>query len=433
MRDRAHRIGAQPARPRQSGAAPDAAVAAVLGLQRRAGNAAVTGLIRASRRAIQRQPTTHTFELGEDVSVDFAKQAKSLAKDGTVTAAELPALHTLALKDDETVGDAERMFMAGLLDPANAALIAAADIKKGTKLTFTFAAATTAANLRTAADVGRQKVAAAALTKEEATKKILELVGSANEQKAKAVLDFRTPKTQGGPFHVLSAMLAAASDSTPADMLAAAAVYGIAASAKHPLRADIQAGNIKVDAVSKVPARPGHPGSAAVYVSHGSGKREKGDTLYLQPSTDITNLYHRSLVIHELEHAAHDKAAKSGDLDAEETGAYEAQMAYALEQIAAGNTKGIAQMASGWNVGLMCGAVLASGKDTALQKLTKKINKASTEANKPDDEFLDKLFADTDFRPKALRMVADADAIAAGALTAFEGLKGESLLQAGTP
>ena len=44
-------------------------------------------------------------------------------------------------------------------------------------------------------------------------------------------------------------MLASASDSTPADLLAAAMVYVTAASAKHPLTADLRAGNIKVDAV----------------------------------------------------------------------------------------------------------------------------------------------------------------------------------------
>jgi hypothetical protein len=233
MRHLAHRVATQPARPRRSGAgaAPDAAVAAVLGLQRGAGNAAVTGLIRASRRAIQRQPKTHTFELGKDVSVDLAKHAKGLAKDGTVTPDELPALHALALKD-ETVGDAERMFMAGLLDPANAALLAAADIKTGSKLTFTFASATTGANLRTAADVGRE-TAASGLTKDAATKKLLALVGASRARRMQAVLAFGPPRTRTGPVGVLPAMLAAASDSTPDDMLAAATVYTVAASAKH--------------------------------------------------------------------------------------------------------------------------------------------------------------------------------------------------------
>jgi len=144
------RTRAQPARPRRPAAAPDAAVAAVLALQRRAGNAAVTRLVRDSRRAIQREPKKHTFKIGEDVTVDFAAKAKELARDGTVTAAELPALQALALKKgttgsapEGTVGDAERMFMAGLLDPANAALLAETDVKKGSQLTFTFASATT--------------------------------------------------------------------------------------------------------------------------------------------------------------------------------------------------------------------------------------------------------------------------------------------------
>lgn len=430
MRDRAHRIRAQPARPRRSGAAPDAAVTAVLGLQRGAGNAAVTGLIRASRRAIQRQPKTHTFELGKDVSVDLAKKAKSLAKDGAVTPDELPALQTLALKD-ETVGDAERMFMAGLLDTANAALLAAADIKTGNKLTFTFASATTAANLRTAADVGRE-TAPSGLTKDAATKKLLALVGASRAGRMRAVLAFGPARTRTGPVGVLPAMLAAASDSTPDDMLAAATVYTVAASAKHPLTADIRAGNVKVDAVSKVPARKGHP-SEAIYTTHGQGAREKGDTLYLKPSVDITNLFHRSLVIHELEHAAHDKAVANRDVVTEEVGAYTAQMKYALEQIAAGDTKGIAKIAGEWGMGLLCGAVIASDGNAAFRDLVRKINKASRVAGKPSDAILEAMFRDTSFAARALEFVAEDQGIDPSDQTAFEGLKGESLLQAGTP
>ena len=215
-------------------------------------------------------------------------------------------------------------------------------------------------------------------------------------------------------------------------MLAAATVHTVAASANHPLTADVRAGNVKVDAVSKVPARKGHA-SDAVYKTHGEGAREKGDTLYLKPSIDIKNLYHRSLVIHELEHAAHDKAVANRDVATEEVGAYTAQMKYALEQIAAGDTKGIAQIAAEWGMGLLCGAVLASDGNTTFKDLVRKINKASRVAGKPTDAILEAMLRDTAFAANALDFVAGDQGIDRSDQTAFEGLKGESLLQAGTP
>jgi hypothetical protein len=426
MRSR-QRSRAQQARPRRTGASTGATAAAVLTLQRGAGNAAVARLVRDSRRAILRQPTSHTFEFGKDVAVDFAAKAKELAKDGTVTAAELPALQAVALKD-ETVGDAERMFMAGLLEPANAAALAAAEVKKGKSVTFSFASSKTGANLRTAADVGRQKPAAG--DREAALKQINALVGKGNEDKVRALVKFGPHGTQTGPQGVLKAMLASASDSTPADMLAAAMVYVTAASAKHPLTADLRAGNIKVDAVSKAPPRGGHP-SEAVYSTHGTGGREKGDTLYLKPSIDIANVYHRSLVIHELEHAAHDKAVANTGLASEELGAYQVQMKYALDQIAAGDSKGIAKVAAEWNMGLMCGAVLASTGSTALKDIVRKIHKASRVKGKPEDRFLELMFRDANIDENALDLVADELGITRADQTAFEGLKGETLLQAG--
>jgi hypothetical protein len=426
MRSR-QRSRAQPARPRRPGTSADATAAAVLTLQRGAGNAAVARLVRDSRRAILRQPTSHTFEFGKDVAVDFAAKAKKLAKDGTVTADELPALQAVALKD-ETVGDAERMFMAGLLDSANAAVLAAAEVTKGKSVTFTFSTSKTAANLRTAADVGRQKPAAG--DREAALKQIDALVGKGNKDKVRALVKFGPHKTETGPKGVLKAMLASASDSTPADLLAAAMVYVTAASAKHPLTADLRAGNIKVDAVSKVPKRAGHP-SEAVYSTAGTGGRAKGDTLYVKPSIDITNVYHRSLILHELEHAAHDKAVANTGLASEELGAYKVQMKYALDQIAAGDTKGIAQVAAEWNMGLMCGGILASAGSSALEDIVRKIHKTSRVKGKPEDRYLEAMFRDPDFGEHALDFVAEELGITRADQTAFEGLKGETLLQVG--
>ena len=138
-------------------------------------------------------------------------------------------------------------------------------------------------------------------------------------------------------------------------------------------------------------------------------------------------------MIHELEHAAHDKAVANRDVVTEEVGAYTAQMKYALEQIAAGDTKGIAKIAAEWGMGLLCGAVIASDGNAAFRDLVRKINKASRVAGKPSDAILEAMFRDTSFAARALEFVADDQGIDPSDQTAFEGLKGESLLQAGTP
>ena len=84
-------------------------------------------------------------------------------------------------------------------------------------------------------------------------------------------------------------------------------------------------------------------------------------------------------------------------------------------------------------MGLLCGAVIASDGNAAFRDLVRKINKASRVANKPSDAILEAMFRDTSFAARALEFVADDQGIDPSDQTAFEGLKGESLLQAGTP
>jgi hypothetical protein len=85
-------------------------------------------------------------------------------------------------------------------------------------------------------------------------------------------------------------------------------VYAIAHAEGNPLADDVKAGRIKVDEVRIVPAPPGVTGVVASDVTTGLGHREKGDTIYLSTDFKITNLAHRALVVHELEHAAGDKS-----------------------------------------------------------------------------------------------------------------------------
>jgi hypothetical protein len=83
--------------------------------------------------------------------------------------------------------------------------------------------------------------------------------------------------------------------------------------------------------------------------------------------------------------------------------------------------------------GLLCGAVLASVGNAPFKDLVRKINKASRVADKPSDDILEAMFADTAFASRALDFVAEDQGIDRSDQTDFEGLKGESLLQAGTP
>ena len=131
------------ASPGRSPAARSLGPAAVLAFQRTAGNVAVTRML--ARAELQRSrmikgsgtfPLTVAveFTVGADVSLDLVTTAKEAASGG-VADAELRRLRDKALAD-ETINDDERMFLAGLLDPANARQVARARIVAGTRLTF---------------------------------------------------------------------------------------------------------------------------------------------------------------------------------------------------------------------------------------------------------------------------------------------------------
>jgi hypothetical protein len=334
MAPRAHAWGAgaagrrpDPARRRRDG---------VVALQQGVGNRAFGALM---RRQLQRDPKTFEQEVqiggieyatdGVNVSSGVSEELltaaqKAVAKGAVKDVKDLAALRKIALKD-ETVSDAERLFLAALLDPANADRIKAFDLKKqdGPPLKLKFALDdATAKRLREVADMGRPAKAGT---------DVASLAGDSSRVQKHAAALVKFAKARDVALKdVLEAMRAAASDSTPGDMVAAGTVYAIAAAAKHPLSDDVKAGRIKVD---EMPLN-----DQGKYMPTATGRLLKGDTVYLGLSFDIGDLNDRDTVIHELEHATQDKGekglvVKSG---AEvEPDAYVAGAGYVLDEIAA--------------------------------------------------------------------------------------------------
>jgi hypothetical protein len=317
----------EPARRRRNG---------VVALQQGVGNRAFGALM---RRQLQRDPKTFEQEVsiggiayskdGVNVSSGVSEELitaaqKLLGKGAIKDVKDLADLRKIALKD-ETVGDAERLFLAALLDPANADRIKAFDLKNrdGPPLKLKFALDDpTAKRLREVADMGRPAKAGG---------DVASLAGdSSRVQKHAAALVKFAKDRDVALKDVLEAMRAAASDSTPGDMVAAGSVYAIAVAAKHPLADDIKAGRIKVD---EMPLD-----DQGKYMPTATGGLLKGDTLYLGPAFEIGDLNDRDTVIHELEHATQDKAEKGlvvktgADVEPD---AYVAGAGYALDEIAA--------------------------------------------------------------------------------------------------
>jgi hypothetical protein len=288
------------------------------------------------------------FTVGREISVALAKKAKGAAAGG-ITPAELGDLHQAALGDG-TVSDDERMFLAGLLEADNAAAVAAMTVTPGSVVTFSIPSIRP--HLDQVKDIGRatpdpevtKELKAAydeyfdnfnphmRAARDAAIKQIHKLAGPAWRKQADAVIALST--LWAG--ETLVAMIAAASDSTPGDMVMAGAVYAIAAQASHPLVADLKAGRIKVD---QLPS-PVTGGDFAHYTSSGGGEGgEKGDTIYVHKDFDVNNLAHRRAVIHELEHALDDKSTtarhwRPAKHDDAEVRAYRAGSRYTLERLA---------------------------------------------------------------------------------------------------
>jgi hypothetical protein len=291
------------------------------------------------------------FVVGDEISAALVQRAK-LAVKGDVKSS-IGSLRKDALGEggaiagDGTITDDERMFLAGLLEPENAALVAAMSTRAGS--TVTFGVWSIRAHMAEVVDFGRatvdpvvtKELAAAQhawlpllsphtrAARDAAIKQIHALTGPGWRRQADAVI------AMSGLLagETLTAMVAAASDSTPGDMVMAGAVYAVAAWANHPLADDIKAGRIKVD---QLPG-PARHDAIAHYRAFGLG--EKGDTIYVHNDLDVTNLAHRLVIIHELEHALDDRETIAGHwrrtrVDEAEVRANRAGAMYALDQLA---------------------------------------------------------------------------------------------------
>src|SRR4051812_42737331 len=264
------------------------------------------------------------FVVGDEISAALVQRAK-LAVKGDVKSS-IGSLRKDALGEggaiagDGTITDDERMFLAGLLEPENAALVAAMSTRAGS--TVTFGVWSIRAHMAEVVDFGRatvdpvvtKELAAAQhawlpllsphtrAARDAAIKQIHALTGPGWRRQADA--EIAMSGLLAG--ETLTAMVAAASDSTPGDMVMAGAVYAVAAWANHPLADDIKAGRIKVD---QLPG-PARHDAIAHYRAFGLG--EKGDTIYVHRDLDVTNLAHRLVIIHELEHALDDRETIAG-------------------------------------------------------------------------------------------------------------------------
>src|ERR1700729_3334679 len=62
-----------------------------------------------------------TFTVGDEIAADLAAEAYARTASAALGDGDLPALRDLALRTDRSIDDNERLFIAALLNPANAA------------------------------------------------------------------------------------------------------------------------------------------------------------------------------------------------------------------------------------------------------------------------------------------------------------------------
>jgi hypothetical protein len=340
-----HRIGPEGEVPRKMAAVTGRAVSrrapgsrAALTLQQVAGN-------RATREFLQRAVVTNEklpmvrFMVGVEIASSLAALAWTRTSNGPLDDAALAELRQIALQTDETIDDDERMFIAALLDRRNAELLHAmlphGFTEADPEVSFP-AQWISAAHRGKVRDFGRSGTAPA--------------VGRPTGAGARARAVDQAMLSRAGAFastvrktlaladsarishaDVDAAMVAAASDSTPGDRAFAAAVFVIARRAGLAAADDLRTGRIKVD---EVPAAYLETWVAAKYQT--VANRRKGDTVYLPSTFDVDDLAQQGTVVHELTHAADDKAAGSPrpvEADRVELHAFRAQAQFYLRSL----------------------------------------------------------------------------------------------------
>jgi hypothetical protein len=298
-----------------------------------AGAASATTLRRDVINDAASNPVSYQFRVGSELKQPFVEFAKSLAADGSISDADLRKLRKHALDRRGTVDDHERLFMAGLLDPANVLILRKAAINARTSITFPIASLSNA-NLQHVINLDRETLPVGVETSlresrtavsdlrvgdalkrygEAETASAVEITAHAGDFRAQASALIAFAQSNSLSLSsVLRAMFASASDNSAGDRVLAGIAYAITAAAGHALESELLSGRIKIDAlIPRAFARlPGvDPNITAFYVTAAMATGLKGDTIYLKTNINITDLRDRSAVIHELEHARQDKAA----------------------------------------------------------------------------------------------------------------------------
>lgn len=412
------------------------AVNAVLALQRAAGNRAVARQLQRSFTPAPGGGWTVAFTVGTEIDRELAGEAYRRTASGPLTDADLGDLRAVALQSGRSVDDHERLFLAALLDAGNAvALHRAHPSGFAAAATFSLAGSAITADARDRVkDFGRDATApsmAIGVRPPKVKDRITALGGAAFAATTTGVLALAAAgRIRLG--RVETAMRAAASDSTPGDRAMAGAAYVIAVRAGLPVAADLLTGSIKVD---EVPASA-IDGATAVYRSLGGAG--KGDTIYLPTTFDVGSVAYQGLLVHELTHAAHDKAATAfGSVDRwrEELDGYRAQGRYWLRELSKLRPRArppvIAQLAAAANPLSVLAMLLEqrAANDFAWWGFLEEINRTSPNGLSVTDFGNANLDTDAALERRALRAIRTHPTYAAmGANAPVDGLRGESFL-----
>lgn len=345
----------------------------------------------------QNQAPAFRFRPGRELTPNFLSIAYARLKDGSVSNADLKRLRRNALSARNTLSDHERMFMAGVLDRDNRD--AFIDSRGRRPFQFPLASITEARrnrinNLGRALPESVQQQMLAlneALTDGDirgANAHAKELIAEANKGIVALAGPFRHIakglrkyiKVNGlDPVEVINAMVNAASDNGSGDRVLAGMVYAVAKQAGHLAAPQVLSGQIKVDALTPAAKKaiPEIKDNQATYVNAATPSGLKGDTLYLTTKIRIANLYDRSMIIHELNHASTDAAApaqgeaQTVQQNIEEANAYKAQARYIYVQLAdqplAQQTKMAKTLVGSANMSLTT-ALVAEAKNAPRQR-----------------------------------------------------------------
>jgi hypothetical protein len=287
----------------------------VFALQRLAGNRAVGQLL---AREVTSTIAGHYVRLvvGSDVSLPLVAMAWTRTAHGSLDDAALSQLHDVALAGDKTVDDNERLFLAALLDAANASRWHTDDVPQAGSVIVFSADSITAANRRRVQDVGRTAHTQRTWPTESGDPAehaarldadIMYLAG-AFAQVARDTIALADERKLSH-LAIYYAMLNGASDSTEGDRAFAGAVYVIARREGLDDAAErIIKGTVKVDEVSRslLPHQ-----AEGMYMAEASAGGFKGDTLYLPSEIKFSSLVAQGTVVHELTHAGQEADATS--------------------------------------------------------------------------------------------------------------------------